>query len=139
MKRAKVLALATIPMALAIGFSGSAGVAAAAQQPAAKPAAQPAAKPAAKPVGQANAVKPMPHQVNPLAFGTGTTIAPGDWGFDDVSCPSGTVLGGGGATNDIDIFLTDSFFDGGNGWFVGGRNTGDHDEQLAAYVTCTAP
>ena len=56
--------------------------------------------------------------------GTSVSVSAGANGVATVTCPSGTIVtGGGGQTSAFDIFFTDSFASG-NGWAVRGSKPG---------------
>jgi hypothetical protein len=68
----------------------------------------------------------------------GNTVANGVWSTDFVTCPSDTVVvGGGGWTNDGSgkIRLTDSFSDG-NGWRVYFENLSGNSRRITAVAHC---
>lgn len=68
--------------------------------------------------------------------GTSVSVAPGANGFASVTCPSGTIVsGGGGTTSAFDIFFTDSFASG-NGWAVRGSNRGTTTQSIRAVAIC---
>ncbi|MFF0298350.1 hypothetical protein ACFYST_33420 [Kitasatospora sp. NPDC004614] len=59
--------------------------------------------------------------------------------FATATCPPGEVpIGGGAATSDIDIFLTDSH-PNGDSWIVAGTNTSSQTESIRAFAVCTTP
>jgi hypothetical protein len=71
--------------------------------------------------------------------GNPTSIGPGSWGAASVSCPAShpQISGGGGSTSAFDIFFTDSR-PSGQGWFVGGKNTGGSTQTLTAWAVCAS-
>ncbi|GHJ14282.1 MULTISPECIES: hypothetical protein [unclassified Micromonospora] len=68
--------------------------------------------------------------------GTSVSVSPGANGVATVTCPSGTIVtGGGGQTSAFDIFITDSFASG-NGWAVRGSNRGATVQTIRAVAIC---
>src|SRR5262249_41148892 len=67
----------------------------------------------------------------------GAVIPPGQDGFDDVQCPTGKKILGGGFSKSADLQIRENHPIGSSGWTAGGRNESSADTMVVnAYAIC---
>jgi hypothetical protein len=69
-------------------------------------------------------------------FNSSITLAAGEVNSATVSCPSGTVVTGGGFAADINVWVFTQLDNAGNGWIVYAKNNRSTSTPLTAYVIC---